>query len=341
MNFEKYKSYLAHDFAQDEAFVRWVASPESVDENFWKVFLQTYPDKRGEMDDAAEIIYKARKYFSEKTLNVAEKSAMHRQLFEFIHAEEEQILTNRTASFRYFFRWAAVFLLLIACGFTFFWYKSNHGYKKYETAFGETKTLSLPDGSFVRLNAHSRISFPVSWEEGADRCVWLEGEAFFEVKKQPEFETKFIVHASDLVVQVLGTKFNVNTRREKTRVVLNEGQIKLTLHNESSTPILMDPGDMVDYNHTQNQLVQTRVNPELHSSWKEGIQLFDKTPLAEILAKMEEIYGVSISLNDGALRERKMTMGIPVEDLNIALKTIESVLGLKIIRNGDNKFSIN
>ncbi|MEZ4775743.1 MAG: FecR domain-containing protein [Bacteroidia bacterium] len=340
MNFEDYKDFLANDFACDEDFIRWVSNPHPVDETFWKGFISEYPGSRSEVEEAAEIVRKSRDFFSGITLDRREKSEIHKQLLEKIHTDTQYKALFRPAR-KFVFRWAAVIILLVACGYSFYWYQGRQRYQEFETAFGETLRLTLPDGSLIRLNAHSTIGYYSNWDIRENRCVWLQGEAFFEVTKKPETQAKFLVHANDLVVQVLGTKFNVNTRKEKTRVVLNEGQIQLTLNSEVEKPIFMIPGDMVDYDPKGNHLIQTKVNAELHSSWKEGIQLFDKTPFPEIIDKMEEIYGITIQLNDKSLKERKMTMGIPVEDLTIALATVESVLGLKIIRIDNKNFVIN
>lgn len=338
MNFEKYKDYLANNFACDENFIRWVSCQYPEDEVFWRTFISQYPASRLEVQEAIETIHRSREFFASQTLEHDEKSEMHRQLLETIRTDSR---TQVFVGVGPVFRWAAAIVMLFLCGYAWNWYQEKESYKEFKTPFGETLKITLPDGSVVRLNAHSTLGYYANWDKRENRCVWLQGEAFFEVTPKPETQAKFLVHAHDLVVQVLGTKFNVNTRKEKTRVVLNEGQIQLTLKSESANPIFMDPGDMVDYDSRGNQLTQTKVNPELHSSWKEGIQLFDKTPLHEIVDKMEEIYGVTIQLNDKKLKERKMTMGVPVEDLTIALATIESVLGLKIIRNNDSTFVIN
>ncbi|MEZ4829364.1 MAG: FecR domain-containing protein [Bacteroidia bacterium] len=340
MNLGKYEDYCAEDFARDDRFIRWVVSPSPEEDAFWKEFMAVYPYKESEINSAREMIFLAQQLQPSKQLTKAEKDLMHENILAKIHAETSYAITTTSKTPR-FLRYAAVVALLVSCATIFYNYWERNQHQIYETSFGETLTVELPDHSRVILNGHSRLCFSKNWKNNEDRFVWLDGEAFFEVTRQVETQTKFSVMARDMVVQVLGTKFNVNSRKEKTRVVLNEGQIKLMLNDEKANPILMDPGDMVDYDHNDNQLVQTKVNPELHSSWKEGIQLFDKTPLQEVVEKMEEIYGVTISLNNEKLRQRKMTMGIPVEDLEIALRTIESVLGLKITKNSDRNFVIN
>ena len=87
--------------------------------------------------------------------------------------------------------------------------------------------IKLPDGSLVQLNANSTLSFDTQWDASADRCVWLNGEAFFEVEKKPETKQKFKVITADLTVEVLGTEFNINSHHQQTRVFLQEGEDKI------------------------------------------------------------------------------------------------------------------
>ena len=224
---------------------------------------------------------------------------------------------------------------MVAIGAGFFLKKETS--IQYKTTFGQTLRISLPDGSVATLHANSRLSTTRNWDEGGDRRVWLEGEAFFEVSKKPATLAKFSVYTSDLEVQVLGTKFNVDTRQKQTQVVLNEGKIKLLLNDLDKEEIFMDPGDMINYSSAEDELIQTKVNPEIHSSWKEGIQEFIKTPLEDIARDMEEIYGITIRIDDAGLGQRNMTMGIPVDNQEIALNTLEEILGVQINYHNDSK----
>lgn len=104
----------------------------------------------------------------------------------------------------------------------------------------------LPDHSRVTLNANSRVTYYEETHPQPVREVFLEGEAFFSVVHQERASpVPFIVRTPDLTVQVLGTEFNVNTRRGRTQVVLDDGQIELQLPSEQKAA--MKPGDLVEY----------------------------------------------------------------------------------------------
>ena len=121
----------------------------------------------------------------------------------------------------------AASILLVLGLFSWLWIIKPNKTITYATQFGEWKMVELPDGSTVKLNANSELTLNKKWKAGADRKVHLSGEAFFIVKKNPETEAKFSVICPDLIINVIGTSFNVFTRCEKTEVYLEEGIIKL------------------------------------------------------------------------------------------------------------------
>ncbi|PPK85047.1 FecR family protein [Neolewinella xylanilytica] len=224
---------------------------------------------------------------------------------------------------------ASIILLLVAGGIAFFGRMST---TTTTTAFAEQKVITLPDGSTVWLNANSSLSFPNNWDEREDRVVTLEGEAFFRVRPKPATGQKFLVRTPDLTVSVLGTVFNVNSRDDKTSVFLEEGQVALALNTRSSEAKMMVPGELVTYSAKRQQLLADvkQVAPEVHTSWKDGVLIFDDTPLVEVLTKVENIYGISFEVADAAMYERRITAGLPMEEITLVLPLLEQVLGSDI-----------
>jgi ferric-dicitrate binding protein FerR (iron transport regulator) len=74
--------------------------------------------------------------------------------------------------------------------------------------------------------------------------------------------SKFIVHARDINVEVLGTEFNLQRRRERTKVILHSGKVQLTEVDESWQRLLSKPGDIVEYNDVSHNLVRKRADTE-------------------------------------------------------------------------------
>lgn len=224
---------------------------------------------------------------------------------------------------------AAAIALLIATTALLFYLQVFSSEVSMQTAYGEKKTFVLPDDSEVVLNANSRLYY----SKNQPRKIRLEGEAFFKVSKKPATGAKFWVVTNDLEIEVLGTAFNVNSHQGKTKVYLEEGSVKLDLQNDTIPEIILIPGETFTYSPKNGKSFEkNRSETGLERSWLAGIQLFEETPLQEVLKKMEDLYGVSIELKDSNMADLEMTMGIPIENLNIALATIENTLALKITR---------
>lgn len=224
---------------------------------------------------------------------------------------------------------AAAVMLLIGISLTL-WMKPTNQLLVHQTAFGEWKTLELPDGSSVKLNANSEISFASTWVEGSDRQVWLKGEAFFKVEKKPATNAKFKVFTENLQVEVLGTSFNVSSRGSRTDVFLEEGLIRLELGDREET---LNPGDFLAYSKEEDVILErhNETTTELHTSWKDGVlELKDKS-IEEILLKIEEIYGVKTKVLKPSLLKEVKTVSVPMDKLEVALPVLEGTFGTQII----------
>ena len=169
--------------------------------------------------------------------------------------------------------------------------------------------------------------------------VWLEGEAYFVIKKKPETGEEFQIVTKDLSVTVLGTSFNVNTRNDQTEVLLEEGKVILAVANQKQT-IDMNPGDLITYSKKSNTLEENRNNaPALETAaWKEGSLIFNNSPLIEALFEIEDIYGIRFVIETGELKGETITGGIPINDLRITLETLAKVYGLKMKVTGNRYF---
>jgi transmembrane sensor len=212
----------------------------------------------------------------------------------------------------------------------------------HTTAFGETEVMSLPDGTVIHLYANSRLSYPPTWE--AQREVWLEGEAYFKVQKLREdddsFPQKFIVHTSNLDIEVLGTEFNVKDRRGNTQVVLNSGVVKLTKIVHETQELTMEPGDIVEVGQL-HKLTLTKVpEPDIYSSWKDNLLHFEDMTLAEVAVELQESHGIEIAFENKELAQKKINAFTPVDNLDVLFTTIGRSFNLKISKY-DNEYVIS
>ena len=213
--------------------------------------------------------------------------------------------------------------------------------KKYETAYGEKNTITLPDGSKVVLNGHSTLRSNSNWSTSSAREVWLDGEAFFSVTHMKNNQ-RFVVHTSDgLSIEVLGTSFNVKKRGSNTQVVLREGKIRLHMMSGTSMDSLtMKPGDLVEINGQNKSLTREVVEPEKYTSWQNPNITFSNTPLREVLKMVQEVYGDETFVTDVSLSEKRISGSLPNDNLDILLKALEETLNCRIEHN-NNRITVS
>lgn len=239
-----------------------------------------------------------------------------------------------------FYAVAAALVLLMSVGLWLRLSQSTPATSHYSTAFGEVKHVVLPDGSKVTLNANSQLKAAGDWSNSNDRQVWLEGEAYFEVEKKPSTNQKFIVHTKDIDVEVLGTKFNVNTRHEKAVVALEEGKIRLSangvtkqvmqkIFNESAIEI--KPGELVTLDSVKNIAVTKVENINYNSGWARNEYHFNNTSLAEIGTIIKDVYGYDLYTPDEKLLQRKVSGGdLRAANLQELITVLQAIFKVKM-----------
>ena len=173
---------------------------------------------------------------------------------------------------------------------------------------GMTTTVNLPDGSIVHLNSESRLSYP-SFFNKEQRKVSLQGEAFFDVKKDPEHG--FVISTPhETKIEVLGTSFNVEAFEKDAFVstTLIEGKVRFDyMKNQRTTAVLMKAGQKLTYDSfsSQVQLIETSGVTEI--AWKDGKIAFQATPLPEALRLLEKRFNVTFVISNDRLRKEAFT----------------------------------
>jgi transmembrane sensor len=227
---------------------------------------------------------------------------------------------------------ASVIFLLGVC---FYLYSDYIFYDIYSTPYGMTQNILLEDGSEVTLNANSKLKVPKNLLDDEVRQVMLEGEAFFSVAKRPG-RVRFVVHTNNLDVEVLGTRFNVNTRRGNTEVVLDEGSVKLSSRHEAHLePVLMKPGEYAALYKSDTTFRKMVVKPAKYTAWQSNKLTFEDTPLQVVAEKLEDYYGIEIRIANKELENRQVTGTLPNNDLGVVLKSLSVTHDLEIVRQTD------
>jgi ferric-dicitrate binding protein FerR (iron transport regulator) len=324
-----YESFQVREFVMDEYFQRWILTPDAETEAFWRSWLEQHPDQEETILEAKRIIQFIN--FREDIPDPADQA----EIWSKIQAAKPVRGTRRFAlpAYQDWHRWAAAFAGLLLVGSVLFLLLLRSDRVTYANAFGETRSVQLPDGSTVVLNANSELSFSQNWQDAPAREVWLEGEAFFSVRrnKVPAGYRKFIVHTRNLQVEVLGTEFNVAGRKASTQVVLSSGKVKLDLKDSrQQSQIFMQPGELVEYSDGADQVLKKRVNPRVYSSWTEHKWILDHTSLAEVAERIEATFGVTVTIRNEKLGQTKVVGVIPTGDLDTLLKVLSATLDIHI-----------
>jgi transmembrane sensor len=187
---------------------------------------------------------------------------------------------------------------------------------------GVRSKIVLPDGSDVWLNAGSTLKFRVPFDNFS-RDVSLTGEAFFDVKKNPD--SPFIVQSGTATVKVYGTRFNCKAFSEENNieVVLEEGKVSLTIDGtEKMIEKIMKPGDRAVIDKTDNQTKVTNEKIEKYIAWHNGKLVFDETPMQEVATQLARWYGVDVSIDDPHIMKYRITTTFDNESLQQVLELL-------------------
>lgn len=213
--------------------------------------------------------------------------------------------------------WAAASIIILVFT-TFMWQILNPELTTYSTSYAQLESIPLPDGSIIRLNANSEVSFDESiWEK--ERSIQLEGEAFFIVEKGSPFTVK----TSKGKIRVLGTSFNVKSRDSIFTVRCKTGRVSVQ-HKEETKEL--SPGESVRLRN--DSLITTYRNPEQIGAWFIGTFYFDNVSLTEVLAEIEHQFDVNITTK-GTSTSLQYQGFFRNNDLEDALKSICLPLNLK------------
>jgi transmembrane sensor len=318
-----------YDFLDDSSFKNWVHQNNGTDIGFWEFWIDNNPDKKELVKKAKDLVIGVS--FDKKHVSKEKVALEWQKLASKIQAkkpsQKRRIKWLRPLSI------AASIALIISFGVYF----SNSNTKvTHKTNYGEILNLKLKDGSDVTLNSNSSLSY----YKNESRKVWLTGEAFFQVDEKIATNAKFWVVTNDLSVEVYGTSFNVNTKKKKTDVFLEEGNIWLKLNNGINKKMI--PGNYISYSSERNKILEDKniFNPIIKTSWKDGSLLFENLSLVKAMEKIEETYGYSIVFKDDKSKNMLITGAVPITNIDICIKAIEKSVDVIIIKE-DNRLIIS
>ncbi len=228
---------------------------------------------------------------------------------------------------------AAAAVLVLACGvMTSFWVLRPGA--TIETAIGEQRTQTLPDGSVLALNVVSRVSYAFT---DTTREVTLHGgEAAFTV--QPDKQKPFVVHTGGYDVRAVGTAFNVRQRDGYLEVAVADGAVNVCTASRNGvfdTITTLSAGQSVrlpmDRDANEGSLVERRtVAISDVAQWRTRVVAYEEISLGDVLADLNRYFSKDVQIVPAALLEKRVTIRLQIDDRERAVATLASLLQLRV-----------
>lgn len=289
---------------ENELLADWISESETNEKIFEEVKAVWLASKLSDKTDTASALKKLHlKINSEATASVTDQS-----------------------SYKRWYAIAASIALIMLSSLVVIYKVQKHADPQYltqNTKTGQKKIIHLEDGTLVFLAPQSKITYPVKFAAGK-RILTLDGEAYFEVSKNPH--RPFIVRTVTLNVKVLGTHFNVNSYKShsSTIVSLLEGKVKVTLSGEDADQYTLKPGQQLTFNHQNHQVYLHNFDTAPVTGWMNNILIFKNEKLSDAAEKIDHMYGVKIVFADQTTADTRLYATFSNESLISVLETIKA-----------------
>ncbi len=327
IKYDQYHNYSVDEFAENENFQQWIKFSNKDIDKFWKDYLQYNPQQKQIVAEAKKIVEASFDLYNNNPLSAVEKLSLKNTIFQQI-APPVSTYTFHQKNTMQFLKFAVVIFAIVLAPA----YLDNKINKicilaTEHTGANEIKEIILPDSSVVLLHANSIITFQK--EMTINREVSFTGNAFFKIKHKVN-QGKFIVHANNISIAVLGTEFIVNARSKATDIVLTKGKIIVSLDKNKANTIYMNPSEKVQIDTSNRTMVKTSINTIQYAAWTENKWYFSSTSLQEIAKFIYEYYGTETIFKNEKIKYLKISAVIPVTDLSSFINIISKTLDLNI-----------
>lgn len=285
----------------NERFRRYVLNPNQGDSDYWDNWKKEHIENIDLFNQAKSLIIDFYEPLSSEEFQT-EAIAFKRKI-DVTNADKNDIIKlydqRRNNRNPWFFRIAASLLVFVSVALVANWYFTNN--KKQEVAIydatkvtikkkvgkGQKLTITFQDGTRVKLNSESYITYPEKFSDSI-REVTLSGEAYFDIAHFDDWP--FIVKSRNVNIKVLGTSFNVSSYPEEScvKVALVDGKIEVKAENQN--PVKLKRQEMAKVKKDDTEVTNFDVNKII--AWKNNKILFDKATFDEVQSTLERWYNV-------------------------------------------------
>lgn len=210
-------------------------------------------------------------------------------------------------------------------------HKQKDLWSEVVSPYGHKTMIMLPDSSTVWLNGNSKLKYKTDFSRG--RVVALEGEALFDIRKQPK--NLFSVNAGSLRVEVYGTKFNLRSFHadDEIEVALVKGSVGVFKDRQHLRT--MNPGEVITYLPGQNKIAMSSGMIDQIISWQSGELIINNKPIDEVFGYLERWYGVKIEFSEKLLNGHHLSFKVKAESLRELLSIINKITPIRYTIDGE------
>lgn len=348
-----YQFFEVDDFLEDAAFRQWVFDSLPADNEFWKQWLLEHPEKTAIVTKAREQLLDIRgnlqpladDYINQKVAQIVREA----QAMEDTPVRPLPIVRRFNPTWYYL---AASVALLLGLGwiyqsrlqsgavtnaptvYTHLVESATQPLNEVDNIGSSPKTVMLPDGSTVVLYKNSRVSYPRQFATNS-REVYLTGEAFFQVQRNPK--QPFLVYANELVTKVLGTSFFVKAYEQDKHVLVTVRTGKVSVFTQAdkqpstqkASPelggMILTPNQQATLVRADKRLTRSLIDEPVRVDAPQKLTtsfVFKQTPISEVFAALERAYGVRIVFDKGLMAHCTLTARLDDESLYKKLEWI-------------------
>lgn len=202
----------------------------------------------------------------------------------------------------------------------------------YEVPPGQSRQITLADGSHVRLNAGSRLT--VRLDRDARRVEMTDAEATFDVVH--DLARPFLIRAGDREVRVVGTEFNLRRRDGKMVLTVRRGLVEVRPAGEAaSAPTRVAVGQQLIHVEATGRSILTTVDPEEAFGWASGRLIYRDQPLSEVAADLSRRFARPVRTADARTAETPFTGVLILDGEAAVIERLQALAPVTVIRAKD------
>ena len=320
---KQYLHYTVEELALEQDFIDWVKTGKGKEQ--WMAFLETYPGKAHTIHEAKRLVEVV-----EPLPVLLESPMIEEEISRLMNTLELNETTQQPAKGK------VKRILMVAAGIAaavLAWigvvapgageipsqdYGALVSSKKLVEQVNSSDhaiDILLPDGSAVKLSAGSRFSYAADFNDSTNRDVYLSGEAYFEVARDPR--KPFRVFTNDLVTKVLGTSFTVRSFEAEKEINVTVRTGKVNVFRQRHQGLLLTANQQAIYSKQEKGLVRKLsekpviISPQITNQQ----MVFEDAPVVQVLELLKNAYGIGITYDKELMASCTITADLTDESI--------------------------